>query len=155
MIVAGPLSDKYGKVVPLQLSILMNCLNYVIYLIITFFHTCSIMWLLLPSLPISLSGGSYTINLLCNAIVSDNSSIKTRSTRFSILQFVKSLGIGSGYLIGVLLFNSFGYKMVFATTIIVHTLALVYTAARLKWDFNIKDSEEESIVQTLRKSMKV
>ena len=132
----------------------MNSLSYVIFLIITFFPTCSIMWLLLPSLPISLSGGCFTINLLCNAIVSDNSSNKTRSTRFSILQFVESLGIGSGYLIGVLLFNSFGYWVVFATTIMVHTFALVYTAARLQWDFNIRDSEKESIVQTLRKSMK-
>ena len=131
----------------------MNSLCYATYLVISFFPNASIYWLLLPSLPISISGGWYTINLICCALVSDNSSNKTRSSRISILQFAQALGICSGYLVGDLVFKDYGYRMVFAISIAVHVFAILYSWIRFPWDFRKMPNENGNILSPVKHSM--
>ena len=132
----------------------MNCLSYVTYLVISFYPDASIYWLLLPSLPVSLSGGWFTINLLCCALVSDSSDRKSRSARISIVQFAQALGIGSGYLVGDIVFKYYGYRMVFAITIAVHVFAVLYSWFRFPWDFRKIKNESGNIFTPVKESMK-
>ena len=133
----------------------MNSLCYVTYLVISFFPSASIYWLLLPSLPISLSGGWYTINLLCFSVVNDQSDRKSRSMRISLLQFAQALGICSGYLVGDLVFKYYGYRMVFAISIAVHVFAILYTIMKFPWDFKSQTSSGKGSIWTcVKDSMK-
>ena len=43
--------------------------------------------------------------MLCNALLAGSSAPRARSARYSVLQFVKSLAIGSGYLAGAGLYR--------------------------------------------------
>jgi len=151
VIIIGPLSDMYGRTPPLIFSLLMNCLCYVTYMVISFFPKANILWLLLPSLPIAISGGWYTINLICCALVSDSSDKNSRSTRISFLQFAQALGICAGYLVGDVVFKYYGYRMVFAISIASHILTILYAWVRFPWDIRKCTDVDASVFTPMKR----
>ncbi len=84
-LIAGPLSDKYGRKPPLLFAIIGNTLAATINILLVYFEM-SVYYFLISSLLMGVTGGFTIIVTICFAYLSDVSSKRWLTLRISLLQ---------------------------------------------------------------------
>ncbi|XP_058793449.1 proton-coupled folate transporter-like isoform X2 [Phymastichus coffea] len=121
----GPWSDANGRKPILTIPFVGSIIYYTLYAVLSYTNL-DIYWFLLPSLISSVMGGFPTILMISFCYIADITDSNNRAARLGVLDFVIFGGQLVGYLVNPILYKSFGYCVVFATSAFVCLLGLVY-----------------------------
>lgn len=144
----GGMSDRIGRLIPLNLPILMAVLSNLISLIfgisisMNSHHLFRIEWLYLGALLIGISGGQAVMIVNSFSFISDNTSNESRSKRITILETVIYLSHGAGFFINEHIMKlglspierawSNRHFVAFSICIILNLFCTLYTLLRLR-----------------------
>ena len=126
-VLSGPVSDKYGRKVPLLLSSLGMLASYAGYLLLSLLdprHQLSSLHYILPSIGISLGGQFFVFFQMFFAYTSDVSELKGENADYKFRRFIIAegsvyFGAVTGSYVGGLMYTKVGYTNVFLASIIL------------------------------------
>lgn len=127
----GAWSDKYGRKVPLCLTLFCHILYSGGYLLNAFFFTIPVNFLLIVGFLDSIGGGAVAFLTVSNAYISDVTTTEQRTSRVALANSLWFLGGPLGTLIGTEIFKIAGYTAVFSTSLILYIIAFIHVAALL------------------------
>lgn len=144
----GGMSDRIGRLIPLNLPILMAALSNLISIVFGILismnshHLFHIEWLYIEALLIGISGGQAVMIVSSFSFISDNTSNESRSKRITILETVIYLSHGAGFYINQHIMKlglspiehawSNRHFVAFSTCLILNLLCILYTLVRLR-----------------------
>jgi len=124
---AGPLSDSFGRKPLLVFPIVgFIILNFVLLINAIFFQALTVEFLLFECLQ-DFTGGRRIFTLAARCYIMDITSKESRTARLCILDAVIGLGMMIGSPLGTIIKNKFGYVVLYAITLILVTITLIYT----------------------------
>ncbi|KAK4305057.1 hypothetical protein Pmani_023047 [Petrolisthes manimaculis] len=132
VLLLGTWSDLRGRRMPIVLTLLSFTLGSLGVVANSWWWTLPPEYLLLCNLPVGLSGGHAAFVMAYNAYLSTATGNKERTTRFSLIMVVLSVGMSVGKAVSLLLFQHGGYITVFATQTVLTATAVLYCLAFLK-----------------------
>lgn len=140
---AGPLSDSFGRKPLLVFPIVgFIILNFVLLVNSIFFQALTVEFLLFECLQ-DFTGGRAIFTLAARCYIMDISSKESRTARLCILDAVTGLAVMIGSPLGTIIKNNFGYIVLYAITLILVTLTLIYTYF-LKDSIHLVSEEKKS-----------
>lgn len=146
----GGMSDKIGRLVPLNVPIVMaiisNSLSLVFGLLISLksHNLFKVQWLYIGALLTGISGGQAVIMMICFSFISDNTSCENRTKRVVVLESTIYVAHSVGYYISKLIMsiglNHDSLKkpwlnrhiVAFSLCIIFNLIAFLYAISRLR-----------------------
>ena len=139
-LVFGRWSDKYGRKLPLLMSLVGMVLCYTAYLTLTYFPSfCSShLWvLILPSLPVAFGGNIPVFMMASFAYLGDTFVLKQSTNKGKLYQYLIceaccAFGAPIGVYVGGQLFHRYGHGIVFLTAATMEFVATIYCLIRLK-----------------------
>ena len=126
-VLSGPVSDKYGRRLPLILSSVGMLASYIGYFVLSLVdpkHELPRNYYILPSIGISLGGQFFVFFQMFFAYTSDVSETNRESAdhkfrRFIIAEGSVYFGAVTGSYVGGLMYSKVGYSRVFLTSVIL------------------------------------
>ena len=125
-VLSGPVSDKYGRRLPLILSSVGMLASYVGYFVLSLVDPNELPrnYYILPSIGISLGGQFFVFFQMFFAYTSDVSETNKESAdhkfrRFIIAEGSVYFGAVTGSYVGGLMYSKVGYSRVFLTSVIL------------------------------------
>ncbi|XP_069942298.1 lysosomal proton-coupled steroid conjugate and bile acid symporter SLC46A3-like [Cherax quadricarinatus] len=122
----GAWSDKYGRKVPLIAVQLGHALHATGYLLVTLVPSWPAEVLLVVTLLDTLGGGCVSFLTAANSYIGDVSSEKSRTSRVGLANSIWFLGGPVGTLMGTFIYSWGGYLPLFAASLTLSLMALVY-----------------------------
>ncbi|XP_053631244.1 probable peptidoglycan muropeptide transporter SLC46 [Cherax quadricarinatus] len=127
----GAWSDKYGRKVPLIAVQLGHALHAAGYLLATLAPSWPAEVLLVVTLLDTLGGGTVSFLTAANSYIGDVSSEESRTSRVGLANSIWFLGGPVGTLMGTYIYSWGGYLPLFATSLTLSLMALVYVVVCL------------------------
>lgn len=165
MIFIAPWSDKYGRRLPLLMSVTGAILTDVGLLMCTIYFESRLEYLILSRLPTELTGGFICTLAIVFSHASETSSEKNRTLKYTSLEIALGLGMSFGMLTGGFLYRYYGYIYVYSTVTVLHVICFLWTLliveetrgldSNVKWNQKLKDffsceSFKSGIITTFR-----
>jgi len=133
IVLAGPLSDTYGRKPLLILPLVGFFLLNLIYLInVTWFQQLKVEYLLFECLQ-DFTGGRQIFGMATKCFIMDVTSDKNRTARLCLLEAAMGLAIMLASPLGTMMKNGYGYIALYSFTLSLVTVTLIYS-------FFLKDS---------------
>ncbi|XP_042222277.1 proton-coupled folate transporter-like [Homarus americanus] len=127
----GAWSDKYGRKVPLVAVQVGHVLHAAGYLLASLAPQWPAEMLLLVTLLDTLGGGTVSFLTAANSYISDVSSEESRTSRVGLANSIWFLGGPVGTLMGTYIYTWGGYLPLFATSLTLSLMAVVYVVVCL------------------------
>ncbi|XP_053635106.1 proton-coupled folate transporter-like [Cherax quadricarinatus] len=127
----GAWSDKYGRKVPLIAVQVGHALHAAGYLLATLAPSWPAEVLLIVTLLDTLGGGTVSFLTAANSYIGDVSSEESRTSRVGLANSIWFLGGPVGTLMGTYIYSWGGYLPLFATSLTLSLMALVYVVVCL------------------------
>lgn len=165
MIFIAPWSDKYGRRVPLLMSVAGAVLTDIIMLMCTIYFESRLEYLIVARLPTELTGGFICTLAIVFSHASETSTEKNRTLKYTSLEIALGMGMSFGMLTGGFMYRYYGYIYVYSTVTILHVICFLWTLfvveettgldINMKWHQKLKDffscqSFKSGIVTTCR-----
>ncbi|KAG0729027.1 Proton-coupled folate transporter [Chionoecetes opilio] len=131
MILLGTWSDTRGRRLPLLLPLAGSTLKSLGLCCCVYWWSSPTLYVALSYIPLGLSGGIMAIFMAAYAYVSDDSGLRGRTTRLSLVGMSMLVALPLGNALGTVVFPSGGYTAVFALDFITSLLGIVYGVIRL------------------------
>lgn len=149
MIFIAPWSDKYGRRLPLLMSVAGAILTDVGMLMCTIYFESRLEYLVLSRLPMELTGGFICTLAIVFSHASETSSEKNRTLKYTSLEIALGLGMSFGMLTGGFLYRYYGYIYVYSTVTVLHVICFLWTLfiveetrgldCNVKWNKKLRD----------------
>ncbi|XP_071520554.1 probable peptidoglycan muropeptide transporter SLC46 [Panulirus ornatus] len=127
----GAWSDKYGRKVPLVAVQVGHVLHAAGYLLASLAPWWPAEVLLLVTLLDTLGGGTVSFLTAANSYIGDVSSEESRTSRVGLANSIWFLGGPAGTLMGTYIYSQGGYLPLFATSLTLSVMAVVYVVVFL------------------------
>ena len=127
MIFIAPWSDKYGRKVPLLMSVFGAVLTDVGLLLCAIYFESRLEYLILARLPIEFTGGFICMLTIVFSHASETSSEKNRTLKYTSVEIAMGIGMTTGVLTGGFMYRHYGYTYIYATITILHVFCFVWT----------------------------
>ena len=129
ILLAGSLSDRYGRKIPMA-AVLTGFIAFALVYIVTALNTSwPVEVLYAATVAVDITGTWIVFNMAVYSYISDVTSTNTRTKRMGLLDAVWYLGGPIGTLLGGWLYRTFGYVAVFATSAVMWLICLIYVIA--------------------------
>lgn len=123
----APWSDKYGRKLPLLMSITGAVLTDVGIILCTVYFDSRLEYLIVARLPAEFAGGFICMLALAFSHASETSTEKNRTLKYTSVEIALGLGIAFGGLSGGLFYKYYGYTYVYLTVAVFHIFCFVWT----------------------------
>lgn len=132
MMMLGTLSDTRSRRLPLLLPLAGSTLKSLGLFCNAYWWFLQPSYVPLSYIPFGLGGGVMANFMAAYAYVSENSGLRGRTARLSIVGMMMYATLPLGNVLGATLFSHGGYIVVFGTEFIVNFIAFVYVVIRLR-----------------------
>ncbi|CAL4200472.1 unnamed protein product, partial [Meganyctiphanes norvegica] len=99
----------------------------VVYFLTVLFPTWSSWMLLLAAFLKSIGGGAWMMLMASYAYMADISTEENRTTRMTVMMFSKGFGMSAGTALGPILYDSYGYALVYLVAILLFTICIIWS----------------------------
>lgn len=148
VLLAGSISDRHGRKLPM-IAVLGGFVMYaMVYILVILNPSWPVEVLYAAALAVNVTGSWVIFNMAAYSYLADITTMETRTKRMGWMDAVWSLGEPLGTLLGVWLYQNYGYLTVFAVSAILWSICLIYTATVIKesvTDTNGTPEEEKSV----------
>ncbi|XP_057374974.1 lysosomal proton-coupled steroid conjugate and bile acid symporter SLC46A3-like [Daphnia carinata] len=128
----GSISDRYGRKLPMVIVLSGFVVYAMVYLLVILDPSWPVEILYIASFAINITGNWVLFNMAVYSYLADITTTERRTKRMGWMDAVWSMGKPLGTLLGVWLYQNYGYITVFAVSAILWSMCLIFTAAVVK-----------------------
>ncbi|XP_067122721.1 probable peptidoglycan muropeptide transporter SLC46 [Centruroides vittatus] len=137
-LVIGPWSDKYGRKLPIFLSLIGLGLENVGLMFNAIYFSTPLYWTLVSAIPAGIFGG-LTVTITClYSLISEQTTRKQRTIKYALLEVSFGMGAPLGTSVGGVIYKNYGYLYVYVTSLSLQFLAAVWLIFVINDNRNIR-----------------
>ncbi|XP_023242632.1 proton-coupled folate transporter-like isoform X2 [Centruroides sculpturatus] len=137
-LVIAPWSDKYGRKLPIFLSLIGIGLENVGLILNTIYFSIPLYWMLVSAIPAGIFGG-LTVTITClYSLISEQTTRKQRTIKYALLEISFGMGAPLGTSVGGVIYKNYGYLYVYVTSLSLQFLAAVWLIFVINDNRNIR-----------------